>query len=117
MINRYLIYERYEHWGPNGKAWSKWFITFNTTYAKTEAEAKEAMKHIKKASTEIDKHTKLKHEYEIRLVDVETLPKPPIRYSKKGRPSKSEIEQRQNDYNNFWKNYIKEYDRTNKGNS
>lgn len=114
MINRYLIYERYEHWTENGKVWSNWFLTFNNIYAKTEDEAKKHLKTIKSTVAYIDKKTKLKHDYEIRLVDVETLPKPSIRYSKKGRPSKEEKDRRQTEYNNYWKTFIKEYDKRNK---
>ena len=117
MINRYLIYERYEYWGKDGKTWTDWFRTFNTPYAKTEEEAKPIMKEMKKFASECDKHTKLKHEFQIKLVDLETLPKMQIKYGKKGRPSKEEIEQRKYEYDNYWKIFIENYDRENEANT
>ena len=83
MINRYLIYERYEYWSKEGKTWTDWFLTFNSPYTKTEKEATTFLEEMKKFAANLYKHTKLKHEFKIQLVDVETLPHPKIKYSKR----------------------------------
>lgn len=113
MINRYLIFERYEHWGKNGKTWTDWFRTYNTPFAKTEEEAIPFLNEMKKFSSNFDKHTKLKHEFQIKLIDIETLPHIQIRYSKRGRPSKAEMKKKQYEYDNYWKIFIEEYDKRN----
>ena len=115
MINRYLIYERYEYWSKEGKTWTDWFLTFNSPYTKTEQEATTFLKEMKKFAADFDKHTKLKHEFKIQLVDVETLLHPQIKYSKKGRPSKKEIERCKYEFDNYCKLFIEEYDRRNDG--
>ena len=104
MINKYVIYEQYEYWGNNGKTFTEWFVAPMTSIHNTEKGAKEELKIVTENSKAVDKATKLKHCFEIRYIDVETLPKPPIKFHKKGRPSKAEIDRKTDEYNNYWKN-------------
>ena len=64
MEKQYVVYTRYECWksGPV-KDFCNWFVLKNTPM--TESEAKEYIKNIKVIYGEIDKKTKLKHEYKI----------------------------------------------------
>lgn len=54
---------RYEHYGPNGKEWTKWFQEIFTPITDTEEELKEELKKCKALSNEISKKTKMKDEY------------------------------------------------------
>lgn len=61
----FVIQSRYEYWSIyEGKKWTKWFNIHGKKYEKLE-EAKEDLKINKKKSDEIDKATKLKHEFKI----------------------------------------------------
>lgn len=105
MINKYIIFERYEYWGRNGKEFTKWFKMPSSKFYDDENSAKEKIKQIRIDNT-IDKVTKCKHEYEVRLIDCETLPIPEIKFNKKGRPSKKELEIQQFKQKNYWKLYF-----------
>lgn len=106
MINKYIIFERYEYWGKNGKTFTEWFRAPIPEFYDDEKSAKEKIKEIKSNFGEMNKITKCKHEYEAKLIDCETLPIPKIKYSKKGRPSKEDIEKRQFEHDNYWKIYF-----------
>lgn len=67
---KYTVYTRYERWTANGKEFCKWY--HNSNLFDTEDEAKESLNKLKETTKSIDKHTKLKHEFEIRYID-ETL--------------------------------------------
>lgn len=59
----FVIKCRYEYWSNyEGKKWTKWFNVHGEKYD-TEKEAKEQLKINKKKSDEVDKSTKLKHEF------------------------------------------------------
>lgn len=103
MINRYIVYSRYEYHGPNGKAVTNWFAV--GSFYKTEDEAIEYIKRLKELSDSTDKITKLKHFYETRLVDITTLPIPTYHYPHKGRPTKEDIERKENYYKHYWDKY------------
>lgn len=108
MINRYVIFVRYQYWGVNGKEWTNWFISPCLNFHKTEEGAKNELSKYKASNS--DSITKLKHEYDIKLIDISELPIPKIKFSKKGRPTKKQREEAENKYNNYWENYIKEHD-------
>jgi len=103
MINRYIVYSCYEFHGPNGKQKTNWFII--GSFYKTEDEANEYIKKLKTLSDSTDKITKLKHFYEIRYEDITQFPIPTYHYNHKGRPTKEDLEAKENYYKNFWKKY------------
>lgn len=102
-IFRYIVYARYQHYGKTGKEWTKWFKAHNGSYNKTEIEGLEELSRFKESSKNTDKSTKLKHEFELRHVDVETLPVPSYRRHKRGRKSKEELKLEEEYYKNYWK--------------
>lgn len=64
MADKFVILTRYECWQPGPvKDFTKWFTLDNKP--KTEKECKEAIKETKTRYTEIDRKTKLKHEFKI----------------------------------------------------
>lgn len=67
MEKRYIIIGRYEHWTNNGKVFTRWF-PYNTNPMSID-EAKEKIKEMKQGFVFIDKKTKLKHEYDVKLFD------------------------------------------------
>lgn len=103
MINRYVVHSCYEYLGPEGKGVSSWFRIGK--FYKTEEEAKESIKQMKKLSDSTDKITKLKHFFEVRLIDITTLSIPTYHFPHKGRPTKEDLERKENYYKNYWKQY------------
>ena len=67
MENKYLILTRYEHRVLNGITWTKWFPLNTHYYSKNEAD--ELIEKNKEDFIYIDKKTKLKHEYTLKLYD------------------------------------------------
>jgi len=67
MENKYLILTRYEHRVLNGITWTKWFPLNTHCYSKNEAD--ELIEKNKEDFIYIDKKTKLKHEYTLKLYD------------------------------------------------
>lgn len=67
-MKNFIIESRYEYWTNQGKEFSNWFVLDSGKYS--EKDGNEKIKNIKKAFADIDKKTKLKHEY--RLSDYET---------------------------------------------
>lgn len=64
-MTTYIIESRYEYWSMyEGKIWTKWFKVHGSYYD-NEDDAKEELKQIEKKSKEIDKVTKLKHEFRL----------------------------------------------------
>ena len=59
----YIVKTRYEYRGTDGIDWTNWFV-LERNYM-TEKEAKEYIKNIKNLYADIDKKTKLKHDYMI----------------------------------------------------
>lgn len=108
VINRYAIYIRYQVWSSHGKQWTDWFISPILNFHKTEEGAINELDKYK--INDSDSITKLKHEYDIRLIDINKLPVPKITYSKRGRPSIKEKNKQETIHNNYWENYIKEHD-------
>ena len=85
-MDKYYIYCRYEYISNKGnKEFTQWFRT-DKEYI-TEELAKEAVSMIQETSKQIDKSTKLKHEYEIRLLDETLIPQIKLKRPK-GRPKK-----------------------------
>lgn len=84
-MQKYYIYCRYEYISDEGKIFTEWF-RMPGSYIDTESANKE-IENIQSTSKEIDKHTKLKHEYEIRYLDETLIPQPKIKRPK-GRPKK-----------------------------
>lgn len=109
MINRYIIFERYERMGQFGKTFTNWFICPLLPFYKNETDAKEYLNKIIEDSKIYDQKTKLKHEYEIRKIDVETLPVPKVVHGHKGRPSKQLKEKIEYETNNYWKLHVDEF--------
>lgn len=85
---KYTVWTRYEHWGKNGKEFTNWFLSYGSSFFDNENEAKQQMKTQKKFTDESDKVVKLKHEYEIRYIDIDELPKPKPKRPR-GRPKKN----------------------------
>ena len=84
-MEKYYIYCRYEFISSEGKKWCKWFRV-DKAYNDEES-AKSQIEIISSTSKEIDKSTKMKHEYEIRLQDETLIPQIKMRRPK-GRPKK-----------------------------
>ena len=84
-MEKYYIYCRYEFISSEGKKWCKWFRV-DKGYDDEES-AKSQIEIISSTSKEIDKSTKMKHEYEIRLQDETLIPQIKMRRPK-GRPKK-----------------------------
>lgn len=103
MINKYVVYSCYEYFGPEGKGVSSWFRVGK--FYKTEDEAAEYIKESKKLSDSVDKIMKLKHFYEIRYEDITQYPIPTYHFSHKGRPTKEDIQHKENYYKNYWERY------------
>lgn len=82
---KYTVWSRYEYWGKEGRQFTKWFIT--KYKCDDEQSAKDEIKNLKESSDLVDKITKNKHEYEIRYIDIDELPKPSPP-KKRGRPKK-----------------------------
>lgn len=68
---KYVVKTRYEYRTNDGKDWTSWFISKKDEM--TEAEAKEYIKTTKVQYADIDKKTKLNHEY--MLVPIEEYKK------------------------------------------
>ena len=85
---KYTIWTRYEHWTKNGKEFTSWFLRYRNSFFDTKKDAIIEMKRQKTFSNPTDKVVKLKHEYEIRYIDIDELPKvSPTK--KRGRPKKN----------------------------
>lgn len=103
MIKKYIIYSCYEYYGKTGIGITGWFpIGYKYNSLK---EAKSCLKEYKKVSDYIDKKTKLKHFYEIRNLDITTLPVPSYPKKTRGRKSKQQLEDEKKYYENYWKRY------------
>jgi hypothetical protein len=103
MIIKYIIYSCYEHYGKTGIEITDWFpigYKYNT-----KKEANNSLKEYKKLADYIDKKTKLKHFFEIRKIDITTLPVPTYPIKTKGRKSKQQLEKEKEYYENYWKRY------------
>ena len=85
---KYAIWTRYEMWTKNGKEFTRWFLSYADSFFDTEKEAKEQLKQHKESTDITDKIVKLKHEYEIRYIDIDELPKPKPKRPR-GRPKKN----------------------------
>jgi len=90
---KYCIFGRYEYWANEGKKFTDWFNTYNLF--EKEEDAKSKIKKMKDFVKDCDKHTKLKHEYEIRYID-EILILQPRLHRPKGRPKKISKEELDN---------------------
>lgn len=59
----FIVQSRYEYWSMyNGKTWTKWF-NFHGGKFDNKEDAEKYIKENKKRSNEVDKLTKLKHEF------------------------------------------------------
>ena len=58
---KYIIKQRYQYWGNNGIQWTDWYVGIVTPL--DEKDAKDKIKELINFSKEIDKRTKLKHEF------------------------------------------------------
>lgn len=86
---KYAIWTRYERWTKTGKEFTTWFLSFGKKmFFDNENEAKEELKNQKMSTNITDKIVKLKHEYEIRYIDIDELPKPKPKRPR-GRPKKN----------------------------
>ena len=84
-MKKYYIYCRYEYISTEGKKFTDWFR--QSGVFEIEDLAKQEIEKIKSTSKEIDKHTKLKHEYEVRYLDETLIPQIKMKRPK-GRPKK-----------------------------
>lgn len=103
MIIKYIIYSCYEHRSKNGIEVTSWFPV-GYKYNSLE-EAEEFLKQCKEISDYIDKKTKLKHFFEIREIDITTLPVPSYPIKTRGRKSKQRLEEEDNYYKTYWNRY------------
>lgn len=62
-MEKFIIESRYEMWSNSGKTWSNWFIIDSEGNSKDKGDEK--IKNLKKTFSDIDKKTKLKHEYRL----------------------------------------------------
>ncbi len=89
-MNKYYVYCRYEYISDKGKKFTDWF-RMPGVFDKEEDVNKE-IDNISSTSKDIDKNTKMKHEYEIRYLDETLIPQIKMKRPK-GRPKKSTIEE------------------------
>jgi hypothetical protein len=103
MINKYIIYSQYEYYSKNGIELTEWFpIGYKYNSLK---EAEDALSKIKEISKYVDKKTKLKHFFNIKCIDITTLPIPTYPVKSKGRKSKKYLKDEEDYYKNYWKRY------------
>lgn len=62
-MENFIIESRYEYWTNQGKEFSNWFVLDSGKYS--EKDGNEKIQNIKKTFADIDKKTKLKHEYRL----------------------------------------------------
>lgn len=103
MIIKYIVYSCYEHYSKNGIELTDWFPV-SYKYNSLE-EAENFLKQYIEISNYIDKKTKLKHFFEIRKVDITTLPVPSYPIKTRGRKSKQRLEEEDNYYKTYWNRY------------
>ncbi len=60
-IMKYIIKQRYQYWGNNGIQWTDWYV--GVVNPMNEKDAKDKIKELVNFSKDIDKRTKLKHEF------------------------------------------------------
>ena len=65
--DKYIVKSRYEYMSDEGTVWTNWFVLNGACMSKEQAE--EFIKAHKKAYGDIDRKTKLKHEYMIVSTD------------------------------------------------
>lgn len=87
---KYYVYCRYEYISSKGKEFTPWFR--NPGSYETKELAENEINNINLTSKDIDKRTKLKHEYEVRYLDETLIPQIRLRRPK-GRPKKYTIEE------------------------
>lgn len=84
-MEKFYIYCRYEYISDHGKDFCNWFRVDGSFI--NQDDAKKKLDEIKVTSSQIDKSTKLKHEYEIRKLDETLIPQIKLKRPK-GRPKK-----------------------------
>ena len=84
-MNKYYVYCRYEYISDIGKKFTDWY-RIGGVFDKEE-DANKEIENISSTSKDIDKHTKMKHEYEIRYLDETLIPQIKMKRPK-GRPKK-----------------------------
>ena len=68
MDKKYIVTSRYQHWTSNGEIeFTKWFVL--NSIPRTKKEAEEFIAETKKNFANIDKVTKLNHEFELKSYD------------------------------------------------
>ena len=84
-MNKYYVYCRYEYISDIGKKFTDWYRIGGVF--DTEEDANKEIENISSTSKDIDKHTKMKHEYEVRYLDETLMPQIKMKRPK-GRPKK-----------------------------
>lgn len=84
-MNKYYVYCRYEYISDIGKKFTDWY-RMPGVFDKEE-DANKEIENISSTSKDIDKHTKMKHEYEVRYLDETLMPQIKMKRPK-GRPKK-----------------------------
>lgn len=103
MIIKYIVYSSYEYYGKTGIEVTDWFpVSYKYNSLK---EAETFLKEYLEVSNYIDKKTKLKHFYDIRQVDITTLPVPSYPNKTRGRKSKQRLEEEDKYYKTYWNRY------------
>jgi hypothetical protein len=85
---KYSIWKRYETWCKNGKEFTNWFLCFGCDFFDDESDAIKEINIQKTNVKNTEKVTKLKHEFEVRYIDIDELPKPKPKRPR-GRPKKN----------------------------
>lgn len=68
-MEKYAIFQRYEHHSISGITWTKWFRMFGSPITDSDKELKDKLKKVKDNCKDIDKKTHLKNEFEIQKFD------------------------------------------------
>lgn len=89
-MNKYYVYCRYEYISDIGKKFTDWY-RMPGVFDKEE-DANKEIENISSTSKDIDKHTKMKHEYEVRYLDETLMPQIKMKRPK-GRPKKLTAEE------------------------
>lgn len=87
MPQEFVIECRYQYREREGIVWTDWFV-YDSTHI-PEADAKEALKSLKKLTETTDRITKLKHEY--RLKDADEFEQEHIEFLKRVEEAKADF--------------------------
>lgn len=70
MAEQYSVMYRYQYRSKNGIEWTSWATSFVSNFFNSKKDAEAYLNEEKSRVAEIDKKTKLKHEYKIAKIEM-----------------------------------------------